>query len=138
MDIRDKALQVILKAKNPLISSVGEDGYPYTKAMLPPREHDGLSVFYFTTNTSSLRVSQYRKNPKASVYFFDAGSFTGVLLLGEMEVFTDQISRERIWRAGDTLYYPQGVTDADYAVLCFTARSGRLYEKFGTKDFGVP
>ena len=48
------------------ISSVDENGYPNTKAMLPPRRREGIKVFYFTTNTSSMRVSQY----KYSLYLF--------------------------------------------------------------------
>ncbi len=53
------------------ISSVGNDGFPYTKAMLPPRKREGIKTFYFTTNTSSMRVSHYRKNNKACIYFCD-------------------------------------------------------------------
>lgn len=33
------------------IGSVDEGGYPNMKAMLPPRKHEGLQVFYFSTNT---------------------------------------------------------------------------------------
>ena len=47
------------------ISSVDEEGYPCTKAMLSPRVRDGIKVFYFTTNTFSLRVAHYKANPKA-------------------------------------------------------------------------
>lgn len=38
------------------ISSVDEEGFPNTKAMLPPRKREGIKVFYFSTNTSSMRV----------------------------------------------------------------------------------
>ena len=34
------------------ISSVDENGWPCTKAMLPPRRRLGIETFYFTTNTS--------------------------------------------------------------------------------------
>lgn len=57
------------------ISSVDDDGFPNTKAMLPPRKRDGIKVFYFSTNTSSLRVSQYRANSKACIYFCDKRFF---------------------------------------------------------------
>jgi general stress protein 26 len=114
---------------------VDEEGYPNTKAMLPPREHDGLKEFYFTTNTSSMRVKQYIKNPKASIYFFDPMSFLGVMLKGKMEVLNDQPTKERIWRKGDTMYYSKGVTDPDYCVLKFTAENGRIYQNFSSEDF---
>ena len=50
------------------ISSVDEKGFPCTKAMLSPRVREGIKVFYFTTNTFSLRVAHYKNNPKASIY----------------------------------------------------------------------
>ena len=36
------------------ISSVDEEGFPCTKAMLSPRVREGIKTFYFTTNTFSL------------------------------------------------------------------------------------
>jgi len=129
------ALSVIEKSSKAIISSVDSDGYPNAKAMLAPREHDGVKTFYFTTNTSSMRVAQYKKNPKASIYFFDERFFRGVMLKGKMDVLTDAATKKRIWRDGDTLYYQKGVTDPDYCVLKFTAKSGRLYESFHSEDF---
>ena len=119
------------------LSSVGEDGYPYTKAMLPPREREGIKTFYFTTNTSSLRVAQFRQSPKACIYFCDRRFFRGVMLKGTVEVLEDDESKERIWRQGDSTYYPGGMTDPDYCVLKFTAQSGRYYANFHSEDFDI-
>ena len=120
-----------------IICSVDAGGHPNSKAMLPPRERDGIKHIYFTTNTSSLRVAQYRDNPKACVYFFDRRFFKGVMLRGTMEVLEDSASKEMIWRQGDETYYPQGVTDPDYCVLRFTAKDGRYYSDFQSEDFVV-
>ena len=119
------------------ISSIDDDGFPNTKAMLPPRKREGISIFYFTTNTSSMRVAQYRSNPKACVYFCDKRFFRGVMLKGEMEVLEDAASKEVIWREGDTMYYSQGVTDPDYCVLRFTTQTGRYYSNFSSENFVV-
>jgi general stress protein 26 len=119
------------------IASVDQEGFPNAKAMLPPRKREGVKVFYFTTNTSSMRVAQYRANPKACIYFCDRRFFRGVMLKGTMEVLEDQESKETIWREGDTMYYPKGVTDPDYCVLRFTAQSGRYYTNFNSQDFPV-
>ena len=131
------ALSVIERSGKAIIGSVDADGYPNIKAMLKPREHDGVKTFYFTTNTSSMRVAQYRKNPKASIYFFDERFFKGVMLKGKMSVLTDAAAKKRIWQDGDEMYYPKGVTDPDYCVLKFTANSGRLYGSFHSDDFKV-
>jgi general stress protein 26 len=105
--------------------------------MLLPRIREGIKHFYFTTNTSSMRVSQYLANPKACVYFFDKRFFRGVMLKGTMEVLLDSVTKEKIWHNGDELYYPKGVTDSDYCVLKFTTQKGRYYSNFKSEDFVV-
>ena len=117
------------------ISSVDEDGFPCTKAMLSPRIREGIKVFYFTTNTFSLRVAHYKTNPKASIYFCDTTGFKAVMLRGTMEVLTDKHTKEMIWRDGDTEYYPGGVTDPNYCVLKFTAINGRFYSDYYPRSF---
>ncbi|MCI7303238.1 MULTISPECIES: pyridoxamine 5'-phosphate oxidase family protein [Anaerovoracaceae] len=128
---------LIDKQKTAYISSIDKDGYPNTKAMLAPRKREGIQVFYFTSNTSSMRAAQYRENPKACIYFCDRRFFRGVMLRGTMEVLEDAESKEMIWQEGDTMYYPLGVTDPDYCVLKFTAEDGRYYSNFKSEDFTV-
>jgi len=120
------------------ISSMDSEGFPNTKAMLPPRQRVGIWQFYFTTNTSSMRVKQFRENPKASLYFCDQRFFRGVMLRGTMEVLEDAISKEMIWQQGDTQYYALGVTDPDYCVLKFSAQNGRYYSNFHSESFSIP
>lgn len=60
----------IVKQKVAFICSIDEDGFPNVKAMLKPRKIVGLKQFYFSTNTSSMRVKQYMNNPKACIYFY--------------------------------------------------------------------
>lgn len=121
-----------------IISSVDEEGYPNTKAMNGVRMRQGIRYLYFSTNTSSMRVRQYRQNPKACVYVFDARFFRGVMLKGSMEVLEDAASKAMIWRKGDTRYYAEGVSDPDYCVLRFTATGGRYDSHLHSEDFGVP
>ena len=89
------------------ISSIDEEGFPNTKAMLRPRKRSGLKEFYFSTNTSS------------------------------MEVLTDQGTKNMIWKKGDTMFYKKGVTDPDYCVLKFTAIKGRYYCDLKTESFDI-
>ena len=119
------------------IASVDDEGYPNMKAMLPPRKRESIHTFYFTTNTSSMRVAQFRKNPKASIYFMDKRFFRGVMLKGHMEVLETPEAKQAIWHDGDTMYYPLGVTDPDYCVLRFTAFEGRYYSSLKSETFTV-
>lgn len=128
---------IIDKASVSIISSVDENGFPNTKAMLPPRKREGIKHLFFTTNTSSMRVKQYFKNPKACVYFFDKRFFRGAMLRGTMEVLQDSASKEMIWKDGDEMYYSKGVTDPDYCVLKFIANDGRYYGNFKSENFEI-
>lgn len=125
------------RQKVSFVCSVDGEGFPNVKAMLRPRKHVGLKEFYFSTNTSSMRVRQYQQNPNASIYFYHKGliRYTGVMLKGTMEVLTDQGIKDELWRPGDTMFYRQGRTDPDYCVLKFTAQSGRYYCDLRTEDF---
>jgi len=129
--------KLIGKQKIAYIASVDENGYPNMKAMLAPRKRNGLREFWFSTNTSSLRVAQYRENPKASIYFCERKfySYRGVMLVGTMEVLEDAASKEMIWEKGDKMFYPEGVSDPDYCVLKFTAASARWYSNLKHGSF---
>lgn len=119
------------------IASVDADGFPNMKAMLAPRKREGLRVFHFTTNASSMRVSHFRANPKGSIYFCDRRFYRGVMLLGYFQVLEDAANKEAIWLDGDERYYPLGVTDPDYCVLKFMAHEGRYYADFHSESFPV-
>ena len=124
------------KLKTAFIGSVNEQGYPNVKAMLQPRRRKGIKVFYFTTNTSSMRGRQFLSDNKACVYFCNNRFFRGAMFRGTMmEVLTNAESEEMIWRDGDTEYYPQGVTDSDYCVLKVTAISSRFYNNNQSEEF---
>lgn len=129
--------KMIDKASTSFIAYVDGEGYPITKAMLKPREREGIKTIWFSTNTSSNKVKCFRANQKASVYFIDKRFFRGVSLVGTVEVLETPEAKARIWRAGDTLYYKGGVTDPDYCVLRFTAQKGRYYSSFKSVDFDV-
>lgn len=126
------------KSNTAFISYIDGEGFPVTKAMLKPRERQGIKEFWFSTNTSSNKVKFFRENPKASVYFVDRRFFRAVSLTGTVEVLETSEAKERIWQKGDTMYYKGGVTDPDYCVLKFTATKGRYYSNFHSEDFEIP
>lgn len=136
MITKEHIYEFMKKQKTVFIASVDEDGFPNMKAMFTPRKIEG-NCFYFSTNTSSMRTEQYRKNPKASIYFYKRGRFVyeGIMLVGTMEVVQDEEIKKEIWQPGDTMYYKQGVSDPDYCVLKFTAMKGRWYSNLKTESF---
>lgn len=121
------------------LCSIDHENYPNVRAMLKPRKRKGLREFYFSTNTSSMKVSQYKNNSNASIYFYHKGliKYTGILLKGKIEVLTDQKTKNMLWEKKDTIFYKKGVTDPDYCVLKFTATSGRYYCDLKIEDFDI-
>jgi len=119
------------------ISSVDKDGYPNTKAMLAPVKREGIKTFYWHTNSPSLRIKQYRKNPKACIYFCDRRFFRGVMLKGTMEVVDDEETKKELWKDEFSMYYKGGVDGGDFIILKFTAKNGRHYSNFHSEDFEI-
>lgn len=130
---KEQVFEFIKKQKTAIISSVDSEGFPNTKAMLSPQKMDG-NDFYFSTNTSSLKVAQYNEDEKACIYFYKRGlfSYMGVMLIGTMQVLTDQNIKDEIWRVGDTMFYKKGKTDPDYCILKFSALKCRVYKDLKT------
>lgn len=135
-DVLESSLRLIESCNIAMVGSNGDDGYPNIKAMIKI-EAEGIKTIWFSTNTSSKRVSQFEKNEKACVYFADEGNFKGLMLLGDMEVLSDIESKKRIWREGCEIYYPLGVEDPDYSVLRFTAKKGNYYHGLKNVSFDV-
>lgn len=128
---KNQLFQFISEQKTAFIASVNGEGYPVVRAMLAPRKIEDNEI-YFSTNTSSNKVKQFLENKKACVYFYKRGRFKyqGVTIVGDMEVCTDQETKNAIWRFGDKLFYKQGVTDPDYAVLKFKGKTAEYYCDF--------
>jgi general stress protein 26 len=129
-------MQLISESRDAVVCSVDEDGFPTAKAMFR-RENDGLGTFWFSTNVSAIRTSQFLKNPKSCIYFMDAVGFHGLSLTGTMLVHDDKETKRKFWREGDEMYYSQGPTDPDYCILEFTAEKGNYYHDIQKLLFAV-
>lgn len=127
----DKNIVAIIRhlrknSRDAYVGSVDAGGFPQIKAMFVT-EHGDLRTHYFSTNTSSARAGQFRREPKACVYYCDNAMGAAALFTGTMEVCTDQEHKNMLWKAGDERYYPKGVTDEDYCVFKFTAQTVNFY-----------
>jgi len=135
-EVFERSLELADKSAIAMVGSNSDDGYPNIKAMLKIK-NEGLKKIWFSTNISSKRVAQFRKDPKACVYFVDPLQFKGLMLVGEVEIHQDIKSRRLFWRQGFEVYYPLGINDPDYCVLCFTAKWGNYYHKLEKTTFQV-
>jgi len=131
-----QGLELVDKSKMCLVGTNGDNGFPNIKAMFSLK-HQGLRHVWFSTNTSSKRVQQLKRDNRACVYYVDEKNFKGLMLTGNMEILQDLKSRKMLWSEGNERYYPLGVTDPDYSVLRFTAKSGNFYHRLSNVNFEI-
>lgn len=135
-----EAISLVKRSNFAMLGTNSEDGYPNIKAMfnmntIQKIESDNLKTIWFSTNTSSKKVAQLKRDPRACVYFADFDQFQGLMLVGNVEVLQDIESRRLLWNEDSEKYYPLGVTDPDYSVLRFTARWGNYYHALSNVTF---
>ncbi len=136
-----RALDLMSGTPAAVLTTMDADGWPSTRAMLNLRNIESypglISIFathredlvvYFTTNTSSGKTGQIAQNEKASVYYCNPSEWRGLMLGGAISLVSDQKLKERIWQENWTMYYPGGVHDPDYAILCLVPHVAKYYE----------
>ena len=135
-------VDLMSEAKCLVLSTIDEDGYPQSRAIFNLRnskqfpelipvfeEHNDDLLIYIGTNTSSEKIRQIRRNPKASVFFYKPSEFHGLMLSGTFEFIEDQAIKNRLWQDGWERYYPDGPTDPDYTVIRMIPRMGKGWYK---------
>jgi general stress protein 26 len=65
-----EGLQLVERSKICLLGTNREDGFPNIKAMINAK-HEGFNKIWLSTNTSSRRVQQLRKDNRACLYYVD-------------------------------------------------------------------
>ncbi len=139
MTTREKAENLYRNVNTFILTCVGADGYPLTKAVVPGKHRESLKELYFCTNTSSKFIVELSKNTKASVYFYRRWLvWKGCLLKGDMEIVTDMAIKENYWQNKFKNAYPQkSFTDPEFCVLRFVPKSGRFYSWYKPDDFEI-
>ena len=139
MTIKQKAEKLYKKVNTFILTCIGMDGYPHTKAVVPGKHRESINEIFFCTNTSSKFVTEINKNPKASVYFYTRKLiWKGCMLKGKMEIVSNLTVKEKYWQNKFKRAYPeQSYTDPDFCVLKFTAEAGRFYSWYKPEDFEI-
>jgi general stress protein 26 len=136
-----ECLKVMQAASIVYLTTIDGNGSPSTRAMLNlknPSEYPGLAAIheaeenpltvFMTTNTSSRKFAEIRKNGKACLYYCEPHKFHGVLWQGTVEIITDNELQQKAWQKGWEMYYPAG--DSDYTLLRFIPASLKTYADF--------
>jgi len=132
------------------LTTIGSGGFPQTRAMLNLRNkkqfpslsesfkgHNKDLLAYLTTNTASAKMTQIQANPKVSLYFCNPNQFHGLTLIGEIEIIADSAIKRQLWQVGWERYYPIGVDDPDYSILCLVPTQAKGWYESALFEFDL-
>ncbi|MDD2853771.1 MAG: pyridoxamine 5'-phosphate oxidase family protein [Desulfuromonadaceae bacterium] len=141
-EARNLAASLMAIAETAIVTTIDGEGLPQTRAMLNLRNtksfpsltplfsaHQSDFLVYFTTNTSSSKVAQIRLNKAVSIYYCLPIEWRGLMLGGKMEIVTDPVIKLALWQPGWEMYYPGGVVDPEYTILCFNPSAVTYYHQ---------
>jgi len=139
MTTKQKAEKLYKSVNTFILTCIGTDGYPHTKAVVPGKHRESINEIYFCTNTASRFAGEISKNSKASVYFYNRNLiWKGCMLKGKMEIVSDLTVKEKYWQNKFRNAYPEkSYTDPDFCVLRFIPEVGRFYSWYKPEDFEI-
>ena len=107
-----------------------EEGYP-SASMITASKANGFNWISFCTGLDSNKASRAKKDSRTCIYLFDARSFTGISLIGDVEITTDLEVKKEMWY--DTLSdHFSGPEDENYCVLLFKPKKYNIFIDFQT------
>ena len=128
-ETRSRILQMLEKSPFVSFATFGPDGYPDVRVLLVATK-DGTDSIWFATGTESAKIPQLQKNPKAVVYGYDMETMTEFRLFGAVELLSDSVARQKIWRDDFIQHFPDGIDSPSMIVLRFNTDHG-VYENYG-------
>ena len=140
MTTREKAEKLYKKVKTFILTCIGEDGYPLTKAVVPGKYRESINELFFCTNTSSKFVEAITKNSNGSSYFYSRKLIVwkGCMLKGNFEIVNDMELKQKYWINFFKNAYPgKSYTCPDFCLVRFTPTSGRLYANYNVDNFEI-
>jgi general stress protein 26 len=96
-------------------------GQPQARTVQPV-EPDSAMTVWFATNPHTRKVAQLKRDPRATLHYFDRASLAYVTLLGRARVVTDPTEKAAHWQAAWSKFYP----DRDTSVALVEVTPERL------------
>lgn len=136
-DLNEKIARLLREAEAVYLATNGADGHPQIRAVFNLRNESQFPSLSFlnsdpddltvtiSTNTSSRKVEEIKRDPKISAYYCRPGELLGVQLSGKAKFIEDAAVRKRIWVDGWERYYPKGPEDPDYALIVMKPTAAR-------------
>jgi general stress protein 26 len=115
------AREVMQKARYCALITLGGDGQPQAR-IVDPLGPDGDMTVWIGTNAKTRKVAQLRKDPRATLLFFDASAPAYVTLIGTAVASPDPAEKAKHWKAEWAPFYKGEHRDPDFVLLRVTPR----------------
>lgn len=113
------AREVITTARYATFVTLGRDGHPQARIVEPTAPSDDFIV-WIGTNPQSRKVAELRRDPRATLLFFDSAGGAYVTLKGRVAVVVDAAEKERHFKEEWTSFYKDRHRGPDFLMLRFT------------------
>ena len=122
-DSKQVAKEIMVNAKNCALITVDSLGVAHARAMDPFLPEDNFTV-WLATNPKSVKVRQIEKNPKVTLYYFDAKNVGYVTLQGIASIVNTIEAKEKFWKSEWQNFYKNRTTD--YILIKFLPKKATV------------
>ncbi len=113
-----------------MVVTCGSDGVMHARPMGVAELTAGGDAF-FVTKVNSPKAMQIQVDPAVTLSFQSARQFASVS--GTATVVRDPALVERLWKESWKVWFPQGKTDPEIAMIQFDAKEGEYWDAAGVQ-----
>lgn len=122
------AQDVIGQAQYCTFVTIGKNGQPDARIVDPSAPDGDLSV-WVVTKKSSRKAAQLRKNPRATLLYFDHENLSYVTLIGNTTFVSDPAEMDKHWQDKWAPFFPEGTKSPDLVLVHFVPRSVEIVSR---------
>lgn len=122
--LAEKAAALLAQCGEVTLVSINAEGFPRPVPMAKGRTA-GCNEVWMATGADSVKVAEFRANPKAGLCYSSYGD--SVALRGTVEVVTDDEIRSEMWQEWYAKHFPGGPADPNYVLLHFKGTEATFY-----------
>lgn len=123
-DLINGAEELLAQCSHVTLASVNSEGFPRPVPMAKGHT-SGCNEVWMATGADSLKVAEFRQNPKAGLCYDHDGA--SVCLRGTVEIVTDDTIRSDMWQDWYINHFTEGPTDPNYILLHFVGTEATIW-----------
>ena len=112
------AREVMRQARYATFITMSADGQPQAR-IVDPTELDAELLVWIGTNPATRKVAQLRRNPRATLHYFDRETEAQLTLLGTATLVSDPAEKLRHWQERWAPFYPDGARSEEFILIRF-------------------